>query len=64
MNTPEFLGPYDEGNGRDAFGHPVNFAGRCEPINADPVACPPEHSGTPEDCPRCIGEGNTDSHPA
>lgn len=32
-SDPALEGPYDEGNGRCAAGHPVNGYGRCEPLN-------------------------------
>lgn len=33
-------GPYSTDYGRCLYGHPVNWAGRCEPLNRTPPACP------------------------
>lgn len=44
--SPEFQGPYDPGNGADAYGHSVNGFGRCQYLNS---AAP---GTTPPGCPR------------
>lgn len=41
MNDNDTAGPYDAENGRCAQGHPVNAAGRCEPINPNGWQCDP-----------------------
>jgi hypothetical protein len=35
-----YAGPYEPDNGTCHNGHPVNWCGRCEPMNQDPPACP------------------------
>jgi len=41
-SLPDYNGPYEERNGKDAYGHPVNSFGRCEGLNAQPPTCPPD----------------------
>jgi hypothetical protein len=44
---PDYQGPYEKDtNGIDAFGHPVNAYGRCEPMNQTPPKCPPAEEAT------------------